>query len=346
MLATSLGLAGVGLAVLAVGAFTADQGWRPFTVDDETSCADGSDVGFLERRADPERVVLYFEGGGACFSAETCAFDSDEKTYVSSSPQTAEFLIDRGGIFDFEHAENPVGEYSFVYVPYCTGDGHLGTATHRYRDGLVVEHKGFVNATAAFDHLIETYPDVRELVITGASAGSIPTPLFAGLAADRSPDTRIVTMGDSSGAYPDVPALNGLIGDLWGAGGAIPDWPETAGLKLDRWSVPGLYTFAGQHAPDVTFARFDFAADEAQAFYGDLVGVDTDELVTLIDDIEAGIEASGVNVASYVAPGTAHTIINGDDFYTLEVDGVRFVDWMSELVNGGTPDDVHCRVCE
>ncbi len=345
VVATSMVLAGVGLAGLAVGVIAADRGWLPFSVDAETECADGSEVHFLERPADPEKVVLYFEGGGACFSAETCEFDGDEKTYVSSSPSGVGFLDDRGGIFDFANPENPLADYSFVYVPYCTGDAHLGTATHEYRDGLTVEHKGYLNASAALDHLVTTYPEVRELVVTGASAGSIPTPLFAGLAADRLPGARIVTLGDSSGAYPDVPALNGLIGHLWGTDGSIPDWPETADVKLDEWSVPGLYVFAGRHAPDITFARFDYANDEAQSFYGGLVGVDTDELVTLIDGIEADIEAAGVDVGSFVAPGTAHTVIADDSFYELAVDGVRFVDWVTDLVGGDRPSDVHCGAC-
>lgn len=341
----SAGLTGVGVLVLAAGAVAASEGWLPFSVDAETTCADGSTVGFLERQADPERVVLYFEGGGACFSAETCAFDGDQKTYVSTSAQTAELLVDRGGIFDFDHVENPLREHSFVYVPYCTGDAHLGTATRDYRGDLRVEHKGFVNASAALDHLVETYPDIRELVVAGISAGSIPTPLFAGLAADRLPDARIVTIGDSSGAYPDVPALNGLFGYLWGTGDAIPDWKESEGLELDEWSVPGLYEVAGRHAPGITFARFDYANDEAQVFYGEMVGVDTGQLMTLIDEIEADIEAAGVDVASYVAPGTAHTVIADDTFYDLEVDGVRFLDWVSDLVSGETPPDVHCADC-
>ena len=32
------------------------------------------------------------------------------------------------GIFDFTNAANPVKDWSGVYVPYCTGDVHFGTA--------------------------------------------------------------------------------------------------------------------------------------------------------------------------------------------------------------------------
>ena len=102
---------------------------------------------------------------------------------------------------------------------------------------------------------------------------------------------------------------------------------------------------AGLHAPDVTFARFDYAFDETQAFFGSLAGVPADELVTLIDQSEADIEAAGVPLATYVAPGDDHTIIGQDEFYELEVEGVRLVDWFAALVAGDVPPDVHCTEC-
>jgi hypothetical protein len=121
---------------IAAEATLAAEAWTPFEGGSETTCADGSAVGFLERAADPTRVVLFFEGGGACFSEESCAFDGDDKVYISSSEVTPQSLRDRGGVFDFDEPQNPVADYSFVYVPYCTGDGHLGTASHR----LLVHH--------------------------------------------------------------------------------------------------------------------------------------------------------------------------------------------------------------
>jgi hypothetical protein len=139
--------------------------------------------------------------------------------------------------------------------------------------------------------------------------------------------------------------LNGLIGSLWGTEQALPDWPEVDGATVRDWGIPRLYRYAGRHAPEITFAKFDHAFDETQAFYAELVGVDADELVALIDENEAVIEAEGVEVASYVAPGSDHTILGRDTFYELEVEGVRFVDWVADLVRGETPPDVHCRDC-
>jgi hypothetical protein len=331
------------LAAAAV-ALAADE-WGVFDPAADTTCADGSDPVFHERRADPARVVLYFEGGGGCFSASTCAFDGPDKAYVSSGADVSDFLEGRGGIFDFDDLRNPVAEHSFVYVPYCTGDVHLGTNTHAYADDLVVEHQGYHNATAGLRHLVEAYPDATEVIVTGSSAGGIPTPLFGALVADELPDARVVTLADSSGAYPDVPVVNAFIGALWGTEGAIPDWPEAADIRADEWSIPGLYVRAHEHAPEVTYGRFDYAFDDAQAFYADLAGVERGDLISLIEDNEAQAEAAGAEIVNYLAPGDDHTIIGSDEFYELEVEGVRFSDWFTDLVSGATPADVRCADC-
>jgi hypothetical protein len=342
------------LAVLAAGIAIAAEAqistqertaWTPFAADADAICADGSPVHYLERVADPARVVLYFEGGGACFSAATCAFDGPESTYISRSVATPELLSERGGIFDFDDPRNPLADHSFVYVPYCTGDVHLGDRSTAYSSEVVVEHRGYPNALIALEHLIATYPDAQEVVVAGMSAGSVPTPLFAGLVSDRLPAARITTIGDSSGAYPDAPALTGLIGTMWGTMSTMPDWPELEGMTVDEWSIPGLYVHAAAHAPDITLAKFDYAFDEAQAFYGGLVGVAEDDLVTLIDDIEAAIESTGADIASYVAPGGGHTVLDSDELFEIEVEGVRLIDWLTELVDGGRPADVHCVEC-
>lgn len=299
-------------------------------------------IDIWERPADPTKVVLYFEGGGACFSAESCSFT--EGTYVPNidlgvSPDG------RGGIFDQTNPENPLAGHSFVYVPYCTGDVFLGDNTQAYSDTLTVEHKGFANATKGLDTVLANYPDVEQLVVTGASAGSIPTPAFAGLASDELPDTEIVTFGDSSAAYPDAGPLNAVIGDLWGTTNNIPDWPVNEGITAEEWSLPGLYVQAGKHAPSITFARFDYAYDNVQSSFAALAGIPADDLLAFIDQSESDIEAEGVPIASYIAPGTDHTIIAGDGFYEMEVEGVRLVDFLTTLVAGEVPDDVSCVEC-
>jgi hypothetical protein len=314
--------------------------WMPLDLGPECMCADGGPITFYERPADPTKVMLYFQGGGACFSAETCAFDGGTYAVDPGGAPGA------GGLFDATNPENPVADYSIVYVPYCTGDVHIGDATTEYAPDLVVEHNGNVNGTKALEHLIASYPDATELVVAGASAGSIPTPRYAALLRDEYPDARITSVGDSSGAYGDSPAVNATIFTLWGSGAAIPDWPTTQDLTPEEWSIPGISIVSGTHAPDVRYARFDYADDEVQEFFASLtVGAEGGVLAAL-DATEAQIEAAGVDIHSFVAPGPDHTITQGDQLYELEVDGVRLIDWLRDVIEADTaPADVTCTEC-
>jgi Pectinacetylesterase len=323
------------------------RGWGEIEVDSpDCRCSDGSEFTLYQRPGDPTKVMFYFEGGGACFNLATCD-PAGEPTYsIGIAADVEQKLTERGGLFDATNPANPLADHSIVYVPYCTGDVHLGDATTDYGEGVVVEHRGAANARAALEYLVGTYPDAEQVLVTGASAGSVPTPVVAGLVSDRLPAAEIVTFGDSSGAYPDVPAVNELIGSLWGTTNAIPDWPENAGLTAADWSFPDLYVQAGLHAPNITFARFDYAFDEVQATFSALAGIGADAVVEGIDATEAQVEAGGSALATYVAPGTEHTIMGDDVVYEMEVEGVRLIDWITELVNGGVPADVHCVDCQ
>jgi hypothetical protein len=318
--------------------------WTAVDPGEDCMCMDGSPFELWDRPADPTKVVLYFEGGGACFSAETCNFENATATVnlALGSPPAG-----RGGLFDQANPENPIADYSMVYVPYCSGDVHTGNKTTEYSPELTVVHNGYVNATAGLDYMLEAYPEVQDMVVMGASAGAVPTPLMAAMAADQLPDANVTTFGDSAGAYPDVPSVNAAIGaGMWGTDTVGPDWPGYAELTPEQRSIPGLYVQAMQHNPEITYARFDYAFDEVQSFFGSIAGFDADQLVTLIDQTAAQAETSGVPLATYVAPGTTHTIVGGDEFYDMEVEGVRLVDWFTAVLAGEAPPDVHCVDCE
>ena len=187
-------------------AATVPAGWEQVVPGGDCQCADGSEFSFWVRQADPTKVVLYFQGGGACFSPESCAFTGGSykpTTGVQDDPTGG------AGILDFSDARNPLADYSFVYVPYCTGDVHIGDATTVYSPELTVQHKGAVNAAAALDYLATTFPDAEQVVVTGESAGGVPTPLYAGEVSDLLPDARIVASPTAPAPIRTSPASTG-----------------------------------------------------------------------------------------------------------------------------------------
>jgi hypothetical protein len=317
--------------------------WVEHEAPEECTCADGSEFTYWSRTADPEKVVLYFQGGGACFTPETCSFT--DGTYTVQAEASGLTDGTAGGIFDFDNPDNPFADWSFVFVPYCTGDVHLGDTTHEYSAELSVEHRGYVNASAGLQHVVDEFDDASQVFVTGSSAGGVPAPLMAGLLADELPDAEVAALADASGAYNDNPVVNQAIGALWGAFENVPDWPETEGIAAEEWSIPGLFTYTGLHNPDIRLARYDNAFDEVQQSFVNAANLSDGALIDLIQGNEAGIEEAGVPVASYIAAGTDHTILGSPAFYTLETDGVAFRDWFASFVDGDVPDDVVCTDC-
>jgi Pectinacetylesterase len=315
-------------------------GWEQVVAGGDCACSDGSEFSFWVRKANPKKVLLYFQAGGACFSAELCDPESDiYRTTVGGVPPGA------SGVFDFADKRNPFADYSVVYVPYCTGDAFLGSATTTYRPDLTIHHKGYVNGTAALDYLASTFPDATEVVVAGESAGSVAAPLYGGVASDRLPDAKVTVLADGSGSYPDLPDLNARLAAAWGIDDAIQALTGNAGTTTEQWSIPGLFTLSGQHHPDIVFARHDYAYDGRQAAWYPWVDIPVGDLLSRIDANENQIEGSGVNLRSYTAPGDEHTTLSEDRFYTETVNGQTLVAWVAGLIHGEPVDDVRCTEC-
>jgi Pectinacetylesterase len=326
---------------------SANQTWTKVVPGGDCECADGSEFAFWERRADPTKAVLFLDGGGACFDAESCAFTGlgtgGEASYDWSI--FGEDPASEDGIFNFARADDPFLDYSFIYVPSCTGDMHLGNVTREYSAKLTVEHKGFVNGSAALSYLAAHYPDVAQVVVVGKSVGSVAAPVYGGLASDLFPDAQVTVFGAQSGHVPNDPDINAkFLGDLWGAYANMPDW-EVEGLTVREWGVPRFWAQAGLHDPEIVLARFDYAYDREAADGAEAVGLDPSRLLAVIDANEAAIERSGVLLHSYTAPGSGHGILEWRRFYELKVNGVKLVDWVTRLIEGETVHDVHCRTC-
>lgn len=321
--------------------------WERVAPAGDCRCADGSPFSFWERRADPARVVLFLNGGGVCWDARTCAFtgergESDSYAWNLSGVDPE----NRSGMFDTTRADNPFADYSFLYVSSCTGDAHLGAATQVYGPDLTVEHQGYANGAAALDHLAERYPDAEQVVVVGKTAGSVAAPLYGGLVADRLPDARVVVLGAQSGAWPDHPDFNaGVLDERWGAYDAAAEW-AVDGLSAAEWGVPRFWVQAGRHDPDLVLSRFDFAYDpKATSELTRWLEGDAPDLLAAVDANEAAIEAAGVPLRSFTAPGADHQIFEPGKFYELEVDGVRLVDWIRGLTTTTPPGDVRCGDC-
>jgi Pectinacetylesterase len=156
------------VATTATATAPVDRKWAKVAPGGDCECADGSEFAFWERRADPSKVVFFLDGGGICFDTKSCAFVGLDRP---GGPAAYDWSIwgedpaQEDGIFNFARADNPFRHHSFIYVPSCTGDQHLGDVTRAYSPQLTVQHKGFVNGRTSLSYLADHYPDAAQVVV-------------------------------------------------------------------------------------------------------------------------------------------------------------------------------------
>lgn len=311
-----------------------DSVWEQLTPGGDCQCADGSEWSYFVREADPDKVAFFLEGGGACWSAETCATGGPYDPDVGADEDPATI----GGVFDLDNPDNPFGDWSIVYVPYCTGDVHIGNVERDYGDGLTIQHRGARNGATALATLSERFPDASQIVVAGASAGSIATPLYAGMVQDRYPDADVIAIGDGSGGYPaDGGEVNQQLLATWGFSPLIAAWPEAATVADADWNFTRFWSLTAEHAPDVELARFDFAQDAVQLAFIGYAGLQVGDLFEAQEANEATIEASGANQQSFVVDGDGHTVTGSDTFYSTELDGVSVSAWVAQVIADEEP---------
>ncbi|NMB65921.1 MAG: hypothetical protein GYA16_13735 [Spirochaetes bacterium] len=70
-------------------------------------------------------------------------------------------------------------------------------------------------------------------------------------------------------------------------------------------------------------------------------------MLSILDTTVTNMTTDPNNYAYFIAPGEVHTILMNNEVYTLTVNGVRFVDWLRSIVEGGaTFANVKCTDCQ
>jgi hypothetical protein len=207
-----------------------------------------------------------------------------------------------------------------------------------------IQHRGLVNATAAmqwaFDHVLVP----RQIFVTGSSAGSIPSPFYALKLAQQYPRADVVQLGDASGGYRGFANFNPY--DVWATDEVLADMDYISTIPADEFSFHHLYIGAAQARPGIRFASYDNAEDNVQKQFLALGGTPTESLQPLLETNLNEITDAIPDFRYYVAGGDMHTILLRPEVYSYEVEGVRFVDWLTDLATGEPVQNVMCLNCE
>lgn len=261
----------------------APAGWSWFPIEG-TQCRDGSGTGMFVRFTDSDKLLIYFEGGGACSNNGYCNFNPPNIGSVLSGngetvlgtalgvvPGRQQPGVFEGGviagIFDNTNAANPFQNWNMVYIPYCTGDVHFGTNESGTVPGLATPQKfvGYRNTQKFVGHIVPTFKDKVDYVMaTGASAGSFGAALNYSMMQDAFGEVRVDLLLDSGVPFTDqyMPTcMQKRWRDSWGLNAALP--PDcTECFHDDGGGLINLADFMLAKHPNTRLAAISTDQDE------------------------------------------------------------------------------------
>lgn len=331
-------LAFAALAALPSAA-TQPPGWTHIHAGGDTGCAFDTPFSFFYREApDPSALLIYFEGGGACWGWVSCSGMFD--TNVSDDE-----LSGFRGIFDFSNAANPFADHSVLFIPYCTGDVHIGDTIRHYGDSTSVRpvaHLGDRNVQAALTWVADTLDaSPASVVISGTSAGSYGALFHAPTIAKLFPAARISVIGDSG-----VPLLNDYPEVLkgWGSSDVVRRMRGIEGeVTREDLTLERAHEYFVSRNPDALLAQVTSDRDAVQSAFYLISGSSRgrDATYALLDSLEATLPT----FHAFVVAGSDHGLFVTDRFYSYAVADVRLADWVRRAISGDVVDGHRCAAC-
>jgi hypothetical protein len=321
-----------------------DKTWQRIDFPDAI-CRDGSPGALLVNlNGSSKQVMIYLEGGGGCYDAQTCA----------GNPSAAFQTPGDAGVFDRTNAHNPVGDWSFVYVPYCSGDQHMGDAADVSIPGVDTKQqfKGRPNLEHFLARIVPTFADADQVLLTGASAGGSGA-LMSYRVVQAAFGSIPVTLIDDSGPLYSTDFVPGCAAELrrkyWGLDGTILKecgadcTPDDANYPFDY----GLSTIALiprasgliESIHDETIRSFiGIASNDGK---NDCMGVlgttvfDQTQFEAAMLDLRKHLQASAPKFGTYFPNDTQHVWINNPLFYSAAAgpDHVTLVDWFGAILD-------------
>ena len=309
----------------------------------DAHCRDGSETGIGVRRGTGDGLVIYFQGGGACFNGLTCGLNPASFGEGAFNGMAAGL---NSGVFDTDANKNPIGDWSYIYIGYCTGDVHAGDRDDQMVPDVAEPQQfvGYRNVAAFLERIVPTFSGVSHVLVTGESAGGFGAAFNYDRIADAFPGKKVTLLDDSGPplGFSVAPlCLQQQWSDLWGFDSTIPAacegcFPSQGGgiinigkFIAEKHKDQHLALVSATHDSTIRYF-FGYGADDCTAIFPN-TPADAFE-AALLDARENYFNAPGV-WGSFFINSDQHTWIGGS-YYTAEVGGTRLVDWVSALIDG------------
>ena len=314
------------------------DGWVKHSFDPEGGdgpiCIAGTTFSVYTKAGNPNKLLFMLQGGGACWQDfYFCNILAEDQ---APPPPPAGIWTDS---FDTgsEVIDNPLADYSIVYLPYCDGSvfsGDNDVVDENFPYGPVRHHRGLRNLTAGMDLAKATFPDAVKIVVAGSSAGGVGVAGFAPfLARFRFGDLVRLSVFNDAGPVAINPDDVGAIqarADDWQFGQFYP----RSCVDCDALGQPtAVIKWRLDNDSTIREAFYETDADATNRFF---INVPTQEGYRDIILTEHGAihDAHPHRYKRFIRSGdSSHTALQTPLFYLGEANGVPLYQWTDDFIN-------------
>ena len=321
-----------------------EREWAWYPLEGNT-CMDGSATGIgLNLDFASDKLVVFLEGGGACFNGPSCGTVAHQDGFGEADMTELAGYLDAGGILDRTDDNNPLAGWSYVFIPYCTGDVHSGAQP----DGVGGrDYVGYGNVTRAVNLMAERMGgSLSQVLLTGQSAGGFGAAfnydqvatIFANI------DVPVDLLDDSGPPMSNTyltPCFQEMVRDRWNLAETIPDDCEEC-VDEEGGGLIHLVDAMSAKYPERRLGIVSSLRDNTiRQFYGfGYPDCENPEWPMAAGVFQNGIEELRDDILPPLDNARAYTIASDEHVWTdnalgsVEVDGVTLGAWIGQLIDG------------
>jgi hypothetical protein len=298
-----------------------------------TQCANGSQTGVgVNITTKSKKVLVFLMGGGACWNALTCSTGraANLDGYGKGNFDTDIKSLSSAGLFDRNDTNNPFKDYSFVFVPYCTGDVHAGNKVSTYGAAGTFHHVGFVNVGADLARIVPTFPGAESVVLAGSSAGGFGA-LWNFVQVQTAFGSIHVDVVDDAGPPLRPPYMSTALQNQWTAAWALDTTLPSDCTKCNATdgyhnAVPYLATKYPGHRVSLDSSLQD---STIRGFFG----ITADQMQAGLLDFQTNVLPSAPDWRVFYVTGSKHTFL-GDPLGNTVTNGTSLGTYLTQMISG------------
>ncbi|MCE5260119.1 MAG: pectinacetylesterase family protein [Chloroflexi bacterium] len=337
------------------GSFPRTHRWYVIKLPaDAARCSDGSPYSIYVKKGTTNKLIVYFSGGGLAWDEYTAARPQNlfsavfggDSYYFPVVNVNLEFI--NGGILAPGDPSNPFNDWNCVFIPYATGDCHVGDNEFPYHDRKgrkhILYHHGAKNVQAALAAVKPIFGSPEQLIVAGESAGAIGCVAQAQRVAEYLGCPRVAVYSDSGVIY--TPKWQTILRDVWKVESSLADCVTDGNLLIDWFRL--LYQRMGDK---VVYLQYSSSHDGTLSAYQSKMndGVfcyDGRDLTEFHQHLQETVTTLAREIPTYrffmselgkkrSDGSTFHTAVRYPWYYSKNAQGISLAAWLNDAVNAG-----------